>query len=272
MNRLQIRVPHFLTSHNYLSDIQLAIKYSELGNNFEIIKNIIKNGINLEEKDTYGNTILLYCLSSYDTKIKIINLLLDSGVNINCQDNNGNTALHLAIKYCSNLKIIELLLFKSIDTSIVNKNNLTVLQYCLRCNFINLDIKIIKLLLYYKSDKSNLLRQEIRFIDNICFNDEYFEENIAKFNKQNYINQKIFEIRINMEINKIFIKKYLKLEFTKIFYKPNNCYALLTELNFDKSNRDILLKGTRFYKLKLFYNIYNDNDFIKFKNTNPSLF
>lgn len=69
------------------------IQYDQI----DIIKKLIPRVSNINYKDEWGNTALMF--ASFKGQIEIVKLLVDSGADINIQNNEGNTALYLASKY-----------------------------------------------------------------------------------------------------------------------------------------------------------------------------
>ena len=95
----------------------------------EIVRSLVKNGANVNEKDCDQKTILhflsswslkpLYCLSSWslikNKNIEIMKsildfLILEHGAKVNCQDENNNTPLHIATQK-RDLILVKMLVF-----------------------------------------------------------------------------------------------------------------------------------------------------------------
>jgi ankyrin repeat protein len=355
-----------------LNEFMLATKYSKLGNNFEIVKNFIKNGIDKNEKIVKNYTVLeiaIFNIDKYCT-IETIELLLESGINVNNKDTHNRIPLlhainknsldlvKLLIKYGANInhknnenytpicyaisnnyfEIIKLLVDEGCDinhelkgcVSILaytlelsqNDNNFEIVKYLLEkgakinekniygknllmfcagdnietmklliyvgCDINMIDdngnnilyhmmtydrnIQMIRLLLYYNVNLNSLCEDDKKYIDNLCYKGDYYKNNIYKLNSNNFIDQELLEIKVKIEFNKVFIKKLLKKKINEIFYKPNNLYNLLLDLNYNIEYFDDNIKEKRFDKIKLLYGIESKKDFIKFKNNNINIF
>lgn len=91
-----------------------------------IIKALLKQGANIEAKDTIvGMTPLMSAAWNGDTTI--MQILLANGANINEQDRGGNTALMDAV-IGGHMAATQILLAKGADVTIKNKNGKTALM------------------------------------------------------------------------------------------------------------------------------------------------
>lgn len=87
-------------------------------NRFEMVKIFIELGIDVNTKNRYGNTPIIYLENNYD----ILKLLLENGADVNIQDNNGDTLLHiLCFSNCS-YQILEMLLDYKINPFLKTKH------------------------------------------------------------------------------------------------------------------------------------------------------
>jgi len=80
--------------------------------NLEIVKILIKNGANINQKNRYSTLYPIFDTLIYINKrdpFPIIELLIKSGADINSVDSFGNTLLHHAVEQ-ENMKLIELLI------------------------------------------------------------------------------------------------------------------------------------------------------------------
>jgi len=83
----------------------------------QLVKNYINANYNLNIKNDYGHTPLMYAVLK--NSIEIVKLLLNAGADIDKQDNNGYTALIYAA-YDNNRNVIELLLDYHADEFILS--------------------------------------------------------------------------------------------------------------------------------------------------------
>lgn len=78
-------------------------------NDIEIIKDLIKSKVDINEKNTCGNTPLMISAENKNIDQNIVKLLIKNGADINQKNNKNETVLTTAIKY-NNKKIIQLLI------------------------------------------------------------------------------------------------------------------------------------------------------------------
>lgn len=124
----------------------------------------IRNG-NLEEVKNYtikdSNMLHYACLYN---QFEIVKYLVENGININGKTSQNNNALINAYK-CGNHDIVKYLILKGIDLNNINSENCTILDYyLLRNNF-----KIIELLLQRNAKNHNTKEfQEVGTILSLC--------------------------------------------------------------------------------------------------------
>ncbi|MEN6290766.1 MAG: ankyrin repeat domain-containing protein, partial [Methanobacterium sp.] len=124
----------------------------------EISKILLKNNMDINEKNTYGDTPLHVALTyrMYD----MAKLLVDCGADINARNNYGSTPLHYAVKYGQVATITKLVSESSLNR---DKNAKSMITYLLSKNA-NTEIRDswgytpLSLALYYKNkDMANML-------------------------------------------------------------------------------------------------------------------
>jgi hypothetical protein len=154
-------IPDFFNQYNFLASMQayLLENYPQLNqkedtgfiatNNdtslhncintlsIEELKKQIDSGIQLDSKNTEGDTILhiLTKIKPEDRHkdySKIINTLIKSGINLDIQNNNGETALHCAIKNNGLSRLAKTLINSNINFTIKDNKNRTAIDYILR--------------------------------------------------------------------------------------------------------------------------------------------
>jgi uncharacterized protein len=86
--------------------------------NIEALKQHIKAGSNLNEKDPYGGSSPLISASLFG-KTEEAKLLIEAGADLNFQNNDGSTALHTAAFFCRP-EIVKMLLASGADKTIKN--------------------------------------------------------------------------------------------------------------------------------------------------------
>lgn len=92
----------------YSSETVLMTAISK--NSLEMVKELIKNGADAKHYAEYNNNLIMWALKddNYDVDIDIIEELIKAGINVNDKNGNGETALMLAVKR-KRLDIVELL-------------------------------------------------------------------------------------------------------------------------------------------------------------------
>jgi ankyrin repeat protein len=137
----------------------------------KIIKLLIEKGENINEKDSYGNSLLYNCII-YKSNIEIVKLLIEKGANINEIDSFGNSLLYNAIIENSNIEIIDLLIEKGADINEKDKKYKNSLLY----NAIkhNSNIEIVKLLI----KKGANIKEKDRYGNSLLYNAIKHKSNI----------------------------------------------------------------------------------------------
>lgn len=109
----------------------------------KIIINLIKIGINIDERNSDGQTALSICM--INKKDSLVKLLIENGASVNILDKSGKTLIHTAI-FNDAEKYIDLIHKK--DSEILNKIDnfgVTALNYCAFMGKIDLTLKLISL-------------------------------------------------------------------------------------------------------------------------------
>jgi len=91
-----------------------------------MLENLIRYGVNLEEENAEGKTIIFIL----NTKDSVVKSLIRHNANINHQDKLGNTVLH----YPENEKLLGLFATAGFDFSIKNNDGDTVLDVYTKLN------------------------------------------------------------------------------------------------------------------------------------------
>jgi ankyrin repeat protein len=79
---------------------------------FEIVKLLIQNGVNINNKDYYNDTPLIY--ASRNGHFEIVKLLIQNGANINDKNQDNYIALYYAVKN-KHIEIAKLLIDNDSD-------------------------------------------------------------------------------------------------------------------------------------------------------------
>lgn len=113
------------------TDLHMAVLEEQV----ELVSDLIAKGINLEEKDSRGNTPLHIAVESRN--LAITKLLIDAGGSVNMVEGNGDTLLHSAVK-SNNLEITKLLVSAGVKVNEINKEKKTALYYAIKPNSIDI--------------------------------------------------------------------------------------------------------------------------------------
>lgn len=98
----------------------------------ELVRKILKNNVNPDERDSFGGTALHAAMFQKNTEI--ITLLINYGFDVNAQGlSNGYTPLHDAV-WANNLAAVEILLKHRAKTDIRGKDGLTPYEKALKEN------------------------------------------------------------------------------------------------------------------------------------------
>ena len=85
--------------------LHLAVQADINGNFIDVISFLIQNGINVNAKDSRGNTVLHYLSSGNsdctDAQYEIAKIILDNGGDLNILNNNKVSALRLTVSHLS---------------------------------------------------------------------------------------------------------------------------------------------------------------------------
>ena len=111
-------------------DDNSLIHLCALNGNIDLLNYLIKKGVDINLKNKYGSTSLIFAsvFSINTPSLEIIELLLDYRSDINFQNNDGNTALMLSSRYLnsiSSIETIKLLLENGASVNLKNKEGRT---------------------------------------------------------------------------------------------------------------------------------------------------
>lgn len=119
----------------YLNLKTLCINKSvDITTKMQNIKNIINKGVNINQKEENGMTLLMYIAenTSQFSCYGILHLLIKLGADINMKDNRGKTALMYASEfneYSSNIETINLLINYNANVNEVDNKGMNALMY-----------------------------------------------------------------------------------------------------------------------------------------------
>jgi ankyrin repeat protein len=95
-------------------NLQAAVLY----NNLEAVRQHIKAGTDLDEKDPMSGSTALISAATFGKK-EIAKALIDAGADLSVTNNDGSTALHAAAFFCR-VEIVQLLLDAHADKEVRN--------------------------------------------------------------------------------------------------------------------------------------------------------
>ncbi len=103
-------------------------------NAYELISNAILDGVNINQKDGFGMTILHQAI--FKKKVDVVSLLINAGAKLDAKDYNGQTPLHAAVQYLDDNKavgIVNLLISKGATLDLEdNKGNTPLALACMK--------------------------------------------------------------------------------------------------------------------------------------------
>ncbi len=103
-----------------------GIHEAALEGNLEVIRQHIKSGANLNEKDQVGGSSPLIIAATFG-RTEVAKALIEAGADIDQKNNDGSTALHTAALFC-HTEIVKALLDKGADKSVRNNAGTTALE------------------------------------------------------------------------------------------------------------------------------------------------
>jgi len=104
---------------------RVSLHAAALQGSIDVIRQHIKAGSDLNEKDVYGSTPLIIAIT-FD-KTEVARALLEAGADMTITNNDGSTPLHIAAFFCRT-EIVEALLDKGADKNIRNNAGRTALE------------------------------------------------------------------------------------------------------------------------------------------------
>ncbi|NQU86242.1 MAG: acyltransferase family protein, partial [Mariniphaga sp.] len=116
----QITIPENIASP------QMGLHEAALTGNIEVIRQYIKAGSDLNEKDATGGGSPLHTATTFD-KTEIAMALIEAGADINLTNNEGSTPLHTATFFCRT-EIVKALLKNGADVTVRNNAGSTALE------------------------------------------------------------------------------------------------------------------------------------------------
>jgi len=115
------------------------------------IRQLLESGENIQSKDEYGNTPLMYALRNHKHESAIF--LVDNGANLNDKNNSNTTILMLASLF-NNIEIVKKIMNLDVDLNEQDNNGYTALMYACHDD----KIKIAQLLVDHHAD-INIVRK-----------------------------------------------------------------------------------------------------------------
>lgn len=95
-------------------DIQTAV----ISGNLEVVKQHIKAGSDINQKDAFSSSTPLMSAAVFD-KRDIAKVLIDAGADLAIKNNDGSTALHSAAFFCR-VEIVQMLIDANADKTLLN--------------------------------------------------------------------------------------------------------------------------------------------------------
>lgn len=190
---------------------------------YKIIESFIEYGININDKDSNGNTIIYTVISL--NEIYLLKLLIKKGVNMNVYNNEMITPFHYAI-LLNKISIVQILLE---NNAIENESNTINKKYFFMCILHNRDIILNILFEYYKKKGVSIENKKKMTLYHLCIVN----------NNEIIISHIIFDILKNNDItiNDCDSNNYSVLQYAISHNKMNMIHFLL------RNNVDIEYKN-----------------------------
>ena len=116
---------------------------------FEMVQYLVDKGVNVNEKDSNGDTSLHHAIMGGSYYIpEIVKILVDKGADINAKNNDNMSPLHFASIYNGNLEVVSFLVDKGANVNVTTINNWTPLHFAAY----NGNLEIVKFLVEKHSD------------------------------------------------------------------------------------------------------------------------
>jgi ankyrin repeat protein len=131
------------------NEATMLMRICKISKDYDIIKNLLKSGSNINQKDKDGLTPLMYAIKYNHKNIQISKFLIENGADVNLLNNYDSSPLMLACGISENLELIKLLIQSGSNINQQNKDGWTALMIAIRHNK---DISMIKLLIEQGSD------------------------------------------------------------------------------------------------------------------------
>lgn len=118
-------------------------------NDVESVKKYIADGIDINQKNTIGEPILVFTLSLYPINLEILKLILAEKPDIDLADKTGNTPLIMAARaYGDQVAITQMILDEKPKLELMSSGDYTALFH----SVINNNVGVVELLIYAGSD------------------------------------------------------------------------------------------------------------------------
>ncbi len=127
-----------LADSNGITPLMDAFTNPQQEEAFAIAQLYLQHGANIEAKDNWGRTPLMYAVANSNTEG--VKLLLENGTDVSVKDNEGRTALF----YAKSSEVIELLHNYGINLDTQDKNGMTSLMYVIQKGSKNAYCALIK--------------------------------------------------------------------------------------------------------------------------------
>jgi ankyrin repeat protein len=109
------------------ADAMLSVRSSPI--DYEALENLLDTyddrAFDINNRDKYGNTLLLLACQQGGISKRICKLLLRRGADVNAQNYMGNTALHYLMTYNHSPALAEYMIQRGADDSLLNYDGLT---------------------------------------------------------------------------------------------------------------------------------------------------
>ena len=117
---------HIINSDNNLQPDSIQLVLAARANEFDKVHDLLKKGCNVNARDKYGGTALMYAVAAHDEDA--IKILLNYDADVNLSDTDGRTALFYSILWHCPYSIVKLLVENRAKVNLKDKEGNTALM------------------------------------------------------------------------------------------------------------------------------------------------
>lgn len=113
-------------NREYKIAMENAINHAASAGDLKIVKYLVDNGYDLNNRNPKGFTPLL--IACQDGFVELVKYLISNGACVTARNHNLDGALHLAVSHCADINIVQLLLTTPIEINAKNIDGMTAIK------------------------------------------------------------------------------------------------------------------------------------------------